>query len=176
MSKPRSLFSKSIAELVASETNEVVRVSMDITPQEAMKRLEQHFGSREEMLTHTLTMLSTSGQPTDITFFRRKPILNVRVGTKLGAARLYGLESRLPRLLRRIEFSNGAVAGLNEIWTVNPMPMEGLSQAELDAVDLAQGEERMGPGGETLRKTIRKTYHCKSRSEVDYFLRRWIAS
>ena len=68
MSKPRSLFSKSIAELVASETNEVVRVSMDITPQEAMKRLEQHFGSREEMLTHTLTMLSTSGQPTDITF------------------------------------------------------------------------------------------------------------
>ena len=60
------------------------------------------------------------------------------MSTKLGAARLYGLENRLPRLLRRIEFSNGAVAGLNEIWTVNPMPMEGFSQAELDAVDLAQ--------------------------------------
>jgi hypothetical protein len=27
-----------------------------------------------------------------------------------------------------------------------------------------------------LRKMIRKTYHCKSRKETDYFLRRWIAS
>ena len=74
------------------------------------------------MLTHTLTMLSTSGQPTDVTFYRRKPILDVRVSTKLGAARLYGLESQLPRLLKRIEFSNGVVASLGEIWTVNPMP------------------------------------------------------
>ncbi|MET4029528.1 MULTISPECIES: hypothetical protein [unclassified Bradyrhizobium] len=151
-------------------------MTQDLTPQEAMKRLEQHFGSREGMLTHTLTMLSTSGQPTDVTFYRRKPILDVRVSTKLGAARLYGLESRLPRLLKRIEFSNGTVVGLDEIWTVNPMPMEGFSPEELAAVDLTQGEERMGPGGETLRKMIRKTYHCKSRREVDHFLRRWIAS
>lgn len=151
-------------------------MSVDITPQEAMRRLEQHFGSREGMLTHTLSMLSMSGQPTDITFYRRKPILDVRVSTKLGAARLYGLENRLPRLLSCIGFSNGAIADLNEIWTVNPMPMEGFSQAELDAVDLAQGENRIGPGGETLREMIRKTYHCKTSSEVDYFLRRWIAS
>lgn len=151
-------------------------MSVDITPQEAMSRLEQHFGSREGVLTHTLTTLSMSGQPADITFYRRKPILDVRVGTKLGAARLYGLEKHLPRLLSCIEFSNGTIAGLNEIWTVNPMPMDGFSQAELDAVELAQGEERMGPRGETLREMIRNTYHCKSRSEVDYFLRRWIAS
>jgi len=151
-------------------------LSVDITLQEAMKRLEQHFGSREGVLTHQLTTLSTSGQPVDITFYRRKPLVNVRVSTKLGAARLYGLESRLPRLLRSIEFSNGAIAGLSEIWTVNPMPMEGFTQEELDAVDLAQAEERMGPGGETLRKMIRKTYHCKSRAEVDYYIRRWIAS
>jgi hypothetical protein len=151
-------------------------VTQDITPQEAMQRLEQHFGGREGMLTHTLTMLSTSGQPTDVTFYRRKPILDVRVSTKLGAARLYGLESQLPRLLKRIEFSNGAVASLGEIWTVNPMPMDGFSPEELAAVDLAQGEERQGPQGETLRKMIGKTYHCKSRKEIDYFLRRWIAS
>lgn len=151
-------------------------MSVDITPQEAMRRLEQHFGSREGMLTHALTTLSMSGQPADITFYRRKPILDVRVSTKLGAARIYGLEKHLPRLLRCIEFSNGAIASLDEIWTVNPMPIEGFSQAELDVVDLAQGEDRVGPGGETLRKMIRKTYHCNSRSEVDYFLRRWIAS
>jgi hypothetical protein len=121
-------------------------------------------------------MLSTSGQPADVTFYRRKPILDVRVSTKIGAARLYGLESQLPRLLKRIEFSNGVVASLGEIWTVNPMPMDGFSPEELATVDLAQGEERQGPQGETLRKMIRKTYHCKSRKETDYFLRRWIAS
>lgn len=151
-------------------------MSVDITPQEAMSRLEQHFGSREGMLTQTLTMLSLAGQPADITFYRQKPILDVRVSTKLGAARLYGLEQHLPRLLRCIEFSNGAIASLDEIWTVNPMPMEGFSLAELNAVDLAQGEDCIGPGGETLREMIRNTYHCKSRSEVDHFLRRWIAS
>jgi hypothetical protein len=60
-------------------------------------------------------MLSTSGQATDVKFYRRKPILNVRVSTKLGAARFYGLASQLPRLLERIEFSNGVVASLGEI-------------------------------------------------------------
>jgi hypothetical protein len=151
-------------------------VSLDITPQEAMKRLEQHYGSREGMLTHTLIFLSTTGQPTDVTFYRRKPILDVRVSTKLGAAQLYGLPNRIPSLLRRIEFSNGTVAGIREIWTVNPMPKGGLSQADLDAVDLTEAEKHVGPRGETLRKMIRKTYHCKSRAEVDYFLRRFIAS
>lgn len=32
-------------------------MTQDITPQEAMKRLEQYFGSREGMLTHTLTIV-----------------------------------------------------------------------------------------------------------------------
>ena len=155
---------------------QVTTPTQHIAPQEAIKRLEQHFGSREEMLTHTLAMLSASGQPTDVTFYRRRPLLDVKVSTKIGAARLYGLESHLPRLLKRIEFSNGAVVSLGEIWTINPMPMGGFSAEELASVDLSQGEERHGPRGETLRKMIRKTYHCKSRKETDYFLRRWIAS
>ena len=155
---------------------QVTTPTQDITPQEAIKRLEQHFSSREGMLTHALTVLSTSGQPTDVTFYRRRPLLDVKVSTKIGAARLYGLESHLPRLLKRIEFSNGAVVSLGEIWTINPMPMRGFSAEELASVDLSQGEERHGPRGETLRKMIRKTYHCKSLKETDYFLRRWIAS
>lgn len=141
-----------------------------------MKRLDQHFGGREGMLTHTLTMLSTSGQPADVTFYRRRPLLDVRVSIKLGAARLYGLESHVPRLMKRIEFSNGAVASLDEIWTVNPMPIGGFAAEELAAVDLSEAEQRIGPQGETMRKMIRKTYHCKSRKETDIYLRRWIAS
>ncbi len=153
-----------------------VTPTRDITPQEAIKRLEQNIGSREEMLAYSLTMLSTSGQPTDVTFYKRKPLLDVKVSTKIGAARFYGLENYLPRLLKRIEFSNGAVAGLGEIWTINPMPKGGFSAEELACVDLSKGEERHGPRGETLRTMIRNTYHCNSRNETDYFLRRWIAS
>lgn len=151
-------------------------MAQDITPQEAIKLLEQHFGDREGMLEHTLTLLSTSGQPADITFYKRKPILNVRVSAKLSIARLYGLEDHVPRVLRRIEFSNGMVANLSEIWTINPMPVDGFTQEELDNVDLSLGGERSGPQGETIRKMIRKTYHCKSHKEADYYLRRWIAS
>lgn len=151
-------------------------MAQDITPQEAIKRLEQHFGDRLGMLTHTLTLLSTSGQPTDVTFYRRKPILDVRVSVKLGAARLYGLEDHVPRVLKRIEFSNGMTANISEIWTINPMPAEGFTQEELDSVDLSEGEQQAGPQGETIRKMIRSTYHCKSNKETDYFLRRWIAS
>lgn len=148
----------------------------DITLQEAIKRLEQHHGDLKGMLTHTLTLLSMSGQPADITFFKRKPILNVRVSAKLGAARLYGLEDHVPRVLRCIEFSNGMVANLSEIWTINPMPVDGFTQEELDNVDLSEGEQQAGPQGETIRKMIRDTYHCKSNKETDYYLRRWIAS
>lgn len=148
----------------------------DITTQEAIKRLEQHFGSREKMLTHNLTILSSSGQPADITFYRRKPLINVQICTKIAAARLYGLESQLPRILKRIPFSNGVVVSLAEIWTVNPMPIGGFTDEELAAVDLAEGEAQHGPNGETLRKMIRKTYRCKSRKETDFYLRRWIAS
>ncbi|MEM9512009.1 MAG: hypothetical protein AAF978_04885, partial [Cyanobacteria bacterium P01_E01_bin.48] len=119
---------------------------------------------------------STSGQPTDVTFFRRKPILDVRISVKLGAARLYGLESQLPRLMRRIEFSNGMSANISEIWTINPMPIDGFTEHELDSVDLSLGEQHAGPNGETIRKMIRKTYRCKSNKETEYYLRRWIAS
>ena len=151
-------------------------MTQDLTPQEAIERLETHFGGREGMMLHQMTMLSASGQPADITFYRRKPILDVRISTKLGAARLYGLESHIPRLLRRIEFSNGMAADIRDIWTINPMPIGGFTQEELDGVDMSRGDERSGPQGETIRKMIRKSYHCKSNKETDFYLRRWIAS
>ena len=40
-----------------------------------------------------------------------------------------------------MKFSDGTVASLMEIWTVNPMPKGGFTDAELDAVDLAEVEK-----------------------------------
>jgi hypothetical protein len=146
-------------------------------PADARKRLDELFGSREAMLAFTLITLSSTGQPTDVTFFRRKPILDVKVNEGLGAAMMYGAGAKkLQELLNRTKFSDGTVVSLGEIWTVNPMPTGGIPQADIDAVDLAEGEAKIGPNGETMRRMIRETYHCETRAEEDRFLRRFIAS
>jgi hypothetical protein len=50
--------------------------------------------------------------------------------------------------------------------------------ADLDVtkVDLAEGEQVVGLGDETVREIIRNTYRCRSRAEEHFFLARWIAS
>jgi len=40
------------------------------------------------------------------------------------------------------------------------MPVGGLSGKELAAVDLAEGEEKIGPNEETLREMIHSPYYC----------------
>lgn len=152
-------------------------MSGHIDAEEMRKQLEKQFGGREGMLGFTLITLSTTQQPTDVTFYRRKPILDVKVNQRLGLAMMYGAGARkLQELLNQIEFSDGTTAAFGEIWTINPMPVGGIPQAELDAVDLAEADEPAGPDGETLRQMIRETYHCASRVEEDRFLRRFIAS
>ena len=59
---------------------------------------------------------------------------------------------------------------------IYPMPHDGVSQADLNAVDLAEAETQAGNNGETIRKMIRDTYRCGSRTEEDRYLRRFFAS
>ncbi len=124
-----------------------------------------------------LIMLSTSGQPCDLTFFKRKPMLDVVIDQQLALALMYGAgPSKLGEMLSNLKLSNGQTVSMGKIWTIHPMPKGGFSKEELEAVDLAQGEKKWGPDGETLRKMIRDTYHCKNKEEEDYYLRRFIAS
>ena len=55
--------------------------SIDIL--EAMERLEEHFGDRIAMLGFNLITLSQIGQLCDVTFYNRKPILNVARGSAI---------------------------------------------------------------------------------------------
>ncbi len=145
--------------------------------EEAMKRLLEHVGSREGHLAYQLITLSTFGQPCDVTFYDRKPLIDVRVDQQLGLAMMYGAgPKKLQDLLTKIKFSDGTKANFGEIWTVNPMPKGGVTKEELAAVSLAKAEEKVGPNGETLRKMISDTYHCTSTEEEDRYLRRFIAS
>jgi hypothetical protein len=145
--------------------------------QDAKKALEKAFGSRESFWGFELITLSQTGQPFDVTFYDRKPILEVTLGPKLFSAIAYGAgPKKLAELLNHLEFSDGTVAAFGQIWTIHPMPKGGFSEAELAAVDLSHGEERLGPNGETLREMIRNTYQCASTEEEDHFFRRYLAS
>lgn len=144
---------------------------------EATKRLEEHFGDRITMIGFCLIQLSMSGQPCDVTFYRRKPIISVCVDQQLSLALLYGAgPKRLAEMLDNIKFSDGTKAGINEIWGVHPMPKGGFTEEELAAVDISQAEEPAGPNGETVRQMIRETYHCETVDEENKYLRRFIAS
>jgi len=144
---------------------------------EAMRKIEEEFGSRLAFLGYQIVMLSMTGQPCDITFYKRKPIINVTIDQQINLALMYGAGAKkLKEMLENIKLSNGETISIAEIWTINPMPKNGFTDEELAAVDLSEAEEKVGPNGETLRKMISDTYHCQSREEEDYYLRRFIAS
>lgn len=146
-------------------------------PRETMKKIEKEFESRLVFLGHQITTLSQMGQPCDVTFYGKKPAIEVTIDPSIALALMYGAgAAKLKEMLGRIKLSNSDVVGIQEIWTISPMPKGGFSEKELAAIDLAEAEDRVGPNDETLRKMISDTYHCKTREEEDRYLRRFIAS
>jgi hypothetical protein len=144
---------------------------------EMMKKLTARFGDAMGMLAFMVLELSLSGQPCDVTFHDKPPALDVKIDQKISLALMYGAGAKkLQDMLSNISLSNGDVVSIGEIWTVHPMPVDGIPQEELAGVDLAEGEEQFGPNGETLREMIRNVYHCGSKQEEDKFLRRYLAS
>ena len=59
--------------------------------------------------------------------------------------------------LEKVSLLNGDVVSFSDIWTVHPMPVNGMSDEELSSVDISEGEQRFGPNGETLRILIDET-------------------
>lgn len=124
-----------------------------------------------------LELVAMQRQICDITLRSGKPRLDVRVDPKFIYALMYGAGAKaMVPLLSAIELSDGRTVRLDDIWTINPMPENGFTDDELDAVDLAEAEKPAGPNGETLRTMISKTYHCATRDEEDKFIRRFLAS
>ena len=50
---------------------------------EASRRFQEMFPTRESHLGFQIIELSTSGQPTDVTFYHRPPILDVVIDQKI---------------------------------------------------------------------------------------------
>lgn len=145
--------------------------------QSAAAKLAEHYGSREGMILQQIIHLSTFEQPCDVTFYKREPMLNMKVSPKYGAAMMYGAgAAKMMDLLSPVEFADGSTARLEEIWTLNPIPKESFTEEQLAEVDLSDGDAVAGPGGETVREMIARTYHAKNEQEVDRALRRFLAS
>jgi hypothetical protein len=149
--------------------------TMDITAE--LEKLKSNFGSRLQLLADQLLRLSMTRQPCDVTFFKRKPALGVKISQQINLALMQGAGAqKLEEMMENIELSNGDRVSITDIWTLNPMPPDGFSEEELAAVDLSEADEKVGPNAETLREMIRATYHCESPAEEEKFLRRFIAS
>lgn len=131
----------------------------------------------EYVFEHLNWSVEHPDQLLDVTFYDHEPILEVTLdrywARELQATLMYdrGIV-QLQRLLDHVVFSDGSSVPFNTIWTIIFIP-PNLNTA---GVDLSQGEDIAGFGGETIRHMIRETYRCKSRAEEDFFLARWIAA
>jgi len=141
------------------------------------QRLLEVYGSAQGALAWMLLTVAMNGQPADITYHRRKPSLNVTVDPRLAYTAMAGGGAKaLQKAMQCVRLSDGTETAFSEIWTVNPMPVGGLSDADLAAADMSQGDHVIAANGATMRQVIRETYHCTTDAEVEFYLRRFIAS
>ena len=149
-----------------------------MTPREIVNQLQRTFGNRANHLFMQLSWYAEHPHTQfDATFSNREPILEVTLdksyARNLCTALVYdqGIP-RLKELFDHVRFSDGTAARMSEIWTLNYMP----DDLDVSDVDMTRAEEIIGLEGETLRKIIHNTYHCRSRAEENHFIARWIAS
>ena len=111
----------------------------------------------------------------DATFYRREPLLEVRLDADYAHNLFIGMvgdDARAIACLKAVRLSTGTCVHMNEIWGLFYMP----PNIDIRDIDLGKGEEIAGAHGETTRQMISAMYHCRSRAEEDFFLARWIAS
>lgn len=141
------------------------------------KAIEDAFGSAQQINTQTLLHLLTSGQPCDITFRNRKPLVDVILDPELKYALMYGAGAeKIQQMLSSVKLKGGGSFNYGDVWVISPMPKGGFTKEELAAVDLTQAEEPSGPNGASMREMISNSYRCENREEEDFYLRRFYAS
>ena len=158
---------------------------MSLSLEETIENLQTiHFPTSQQTLRFMVINLSSYQQPCDVTFRDREPLLNVTIDKRVAAAAdaaadgglLSGIHRiRLSRLLNNIGFSDGSRARVQEIWTIHPLPAEGLSEELLASVNLSDGDRPVGREGTiTWRDLVRAVYRTTKENE-DQMLRRYLA-
>lgn len=142
-----------------------------------MEPLPDNFREKFDTIGHEVIRYSESGQPVDIIFHRKKPLISVIISPLLSNSLEEGMiVEDIWKLFRKIPLANGLKVDLMDIWMLNPMPFREIAESEMAAQDLREGENVLGQSGETIREMVKHTYHCENPEEEEYFLRRLLAS
>ena len=145
--------------------------------EEAIKKLQETLGDPLQILAQQIINLSMNSNLCDVCFHDKEPALDVKIDQRIGLALMYGAgPKKLQELLTDIRLSDGDVVSIGDIWMVFPLPPNGITAEALAATDLADGDVRSGPSGETVREMIRNLYHCKTAQEEEKYLRRYLAT
>ena len=133
------------------------------------------------MLALMMQNLALSGNPCDVITYSGRRYLEVTLAPEFFYALMYGAGAkRMAEILSQIKLTKedepDATVSLNDIWMIYPMPKEGFTDAELAAVDMKHADKRVEPSGKTVREIIQETYRPKDDKELEYFLRRYLAS
>ncbi len=144
-------------------------------------RTKHEKNPRVRGLFNILVTCNLSGQPIDITTYSGRRLLNCEVAGEFAthlrsAYRPEVYEYRVQNIKVRPRGEPETTVALDDIWLLNPMPKEGISEDALKNADLKDADEFNPLLGTSLRDSIRRGYHCKDEAETDYFLRRFIAS
>jgi len=148
--------------------------------EDARRRVSEVFPTQIDLLVSQLQHLAGNMQSCDVTFRDRAPILDVKLNREFARTFITALRHWKPanfaKLLQRIHFSDGTITPIDSIWIVVPLPRGGISINMMQCADLALAETVAGNGGESIREMIKAAYMCATEAELDWHIRRWIAS
>jgi hypothetical protein len=148
--------------------------------QDARQRMGEVFPTREDLVLFQLQHFAETGQKFDVTFRDREPVLDTCLNREFARTFVTALKHWKPdkfaRLLGRIHLDDGTITPIDTIWVIVPLPPVEITIAMLESADLTMAETAIGEGGETVREMIRATYRCASEAELNWHIRRWIAS
>ncbi len=147
----------------------------------ADEKISEMYGGRGGWLLNVMTQAAMSKQPVDVTTYSGNRFLEVVIDSNFMYPFMYGggapaIQKALSNIRLKTKGGQTHSVSLNDIWLLMPMPQQGFSDDELAQVDMSQGDEIIPSSDETVREMIRKGYHCTDDNEVDYFLRRFLAS
>jgi len=135
---------------------------------------------RDQHIFEMICNLAVSKHPCDICTYSGPVYLDATFGAKFICALQYGAGAKaMQPLLSNLEISTpsgDANVSLADIWIIAPMPKDGFTKEQIESVDLALGDRLAGDSGKTIKEIVKETYQPGTAKELEYFLRRFLAS
>jgi len=167
---------KTLAEFLSIPAVELAEAESEVVRVASAEELGEGTPAtqREEYVLSMLLLCNLHKLYFDLITLDGRRFLNARLpgefATHLqGAHRPEVLDYRLNTIPIQPEQGPKVELALTDIWTVHPLGTQPLTTVDVAAVDTSDVDEG-------LRTMIRSAYNCDDDSELEYFLRRFLAS